>query len=247
MHLRLLYSAYVGDAQAIYEMNEDGSGRRQLTANQADFVDRQMSVTADNRYIVFQSNRSGVFQIWRANRDGTDLRQLTNGGQSIRPNISPDGKWVVYVSEDSGGARLWRMSIDGGQVTQLTRNQSSSPQISPDGKRIAYLETSESAPALHLAIIPFSGGEPELTFALPQRPSPTLARKMCWSPDGKALIYKGSVVGLWRQPLDQKTPQLIKGFEDVQTVQLSWSFNGKNLAYSRAANMQEIVLLQNSK
>src|SRR6185295_80807 len=63
----LLYTAYVADALVIWEMNADGSNRRQLTSNVSDHVDRQVSVTADNRYIIFQSNRSGIFQIWRAN------------------------------------------------------------------------------------------------------------------------------------------------------------------------------------
>ncbi len=54
---------------------------------------------------------------------------------------------------------------------------------------------------------------------------------MRWTPDGGALIYKDSLQGLWRQRLDDEKPQLVKGFENVLAGPLTWSFNGKNLAY----------------
>jgi Tol biopolymer transport system component/DNA-binding winged helix-turn-helix (wHTH) protein len=238
----LLYTAYVGDAQVIWEVSGDGGNRRQLTNNLSGFVDRQMSVTLDNRYIVFQSNRSGSLQIWRANRDGSDLRQLTTKGNNFQPSLSPDSRWIVYVSESEGTSTLWSMSIDGGEMTELTHNRSSNPQISPDGKHIAYLTSPKS-----LAIIPFGGGKAEKTFPLPERPGPNLAKRMCWTPDGKALIYRDTMQGLWRQRLDEEKPQLIKGSEDIQSTQIVWSFNGKGVAYTRVANMQEILLLQSAK
>jgi Tol biopolymer transport system component/DNA-binding winged helix-turn-helix (wHTH) protein len=238
----LLYSAYVGDAQAIWEMDSDGNNRRRLTANTADFVDRQMSVTADNRFIVFQSNRSGSFEIWRANRDGSGLKQLTSGANNSQPAVSPDGKWILYVSDRQGMSTLWRVSVDGEDPVQITHNNSVQGQISPDGKRIAYLENEDST--LRLVIIPFAGGQPERTFLL--RPTANLNRRMRWAPDGKAIIYRQNQ-DLWRQRLDQDKPELIKGFEDVQIYQLAWSLDGKTLAYTRGAQMQEIMLLQNAK
>jgi Tol biopolymer transport system component len=74
-----------------------------------------------------------------------------------------------------------------------------------------------------------------------------LARKIRWTPDSKAIIYKGSGTGMWRQSLDQSKPESIKGFDDVQVYQLSWSFDGKMLAYTRGVNEQEILLLQHSR
>jgi Tol biopolymer transport system component/DNA-binding winged helix-turn-helix (wHTH) protein len=239
----LLYVAYVGESQSIWDMNGDGSDRKQLTTNIGEFVDRQISVTADNRYIVFQSNRTGRFQLWRANRDGGGLTQLTSDSTNFQASLSPDGRWIVYVSESSEGPTLWRISIDGGQATRLTNSRASNPQISPDGKWIAYLESSASAPT-HLAIIPFGGGEPKKTFALPERPGPNLAKRMCWTPDGRALVYRDTMEGLWRQSLSEQKPQFIKESENVEFKQIAWSNNGKNLAYTEGANLQEIILLQ---
>lgn len=35
-----------------------------------------------------------------------------------------------------------------------------------------------------------------------------------WTPDGRAIIYKDVVEGLWRQELDGAKPQKLPGFED---------------------------------
>ena len=239
----LLYTAYVGDAMSIWEMHSEGGNRRQLTNNVSDLVDQQMSVTADNRFMVFQSNRSGSMQIWRANRDGSNLRQLTTAGTNTQPSPSPDSNWIIYVSDSSGESTLWRMSIDGGEITQITHERSWNPHVSADGKYIAYLVSSP----LRLAVIPFTGDKPEKTFSLPERPGPNLARRMCWTPDGKAILYRDTMEGFWRQRLDQEKPEFVAGSDGTTTGQLTWSFNGEGLAYTRKSDMQQILLLQNAR
>jgi TolB protein len=43
----------------------------------------------DGRHLVFQSTRTGTWQIWTMLADGTDARQLTREGQNESPNWSP--------------------------------------------------------------------------------------------------------------------------------------------------------------
>jgi len=74
-----------------------------------------------------------------------------------------------------------------------------------------------------------------------------LAKHLQWTPDGKAILYKGSGFGLWRQRLDRDSPEQVKAFEDSNVFQFSWSFDGKNLAYTRGTSIQDILLLQNNK
>jgi Tol biopolymer transport system component len=68
-------------------MQRDGSDQRQLTVDAA--MDVSPRVTPDNRYIVFISNRSGAFQVWRMNIDGSNQIQLTKGGPKNYLAISP--------------------------------------------------------------------------------------------------------------------------------------------------------------
>ena len=60
----------------IWEMGADGSGQVQLTAG----AGRNYAPVAspDGRYVLFHSNRSGAWQIWRMNRDGSNPRQATH-------------------------------------------------------------------------------------------------------------------------------------------------------------------------
>jgi Tol biopolymer transport system component len=243
---RLLYSAYVGDSESILEINSDGGNLRQLTSNVGEAVDRQMVTTADGRYIVFQSTRSGSLQLWRANADGTNLKQLTSSGSNSQPSISPDGQWIVYTSEQSGKSSLCRVSIDGGQSIQVLDQRVHYPQISPDGKSIAYFESLSSSLRIVVIpfIVPFKSGEVSHSFSLPTM---ALARRLHWTADGKAIIYRDSPNGLWRQPLDGGEREPIKGLETVPVYNFALSFDGKSLAYTRGVDMREIVLLRNPK
>jgi WD40 repeat protein len=140
---------------AIWTMGADGSYQKQLAS--AGHRDLHLSTTADGRYMIFCSNRSGTFEIWRAHPDGSDLKQLTSNGNNSEPNVSPDGRWVVYMSARDGVRTLWRVGIEGGEPVRLTEQPVSWPRISTDGKFIACgFDVGPSQ--IQLAIIPFAGG-----------------------------------------------------------------------------------------
>src|SRR5436190_2831951 len=136
---RLLYVASVGDSHTIWEMSGEGNEHRQVIPHHANAVDSQMRVTADGRYMVFQSDRSGSSEIWRANIDGSELKQLTEGGSNSEPSLSPDGSWVIYTSERAGKPTLWRVPSAGGKANQISERPASFPQVSPHGKHIVCI------------------------------------------------------------------------------------------------------------
>jgi tricorn protease-like protein len=70
---------------------------------------------------------------------------------------------------------------------------------------------------------------------------------MRWTPDGKAIIYRDADQGLLRQSLDEGTPRVVKGFEEMPLRNFAWSFDGKALAYASGWTTQEIILIENFK
>ncbi|MCK4459357.1 MAG: PD40 domain-containing protein, partial [Methanosarcinales archaeon] len=69
--------------------------------------------------IVFASNRSGNFDIWIMNMDGTGLIQLTDS-PSNETHPAVVYSTIVYVSDESGNYDLWAMNLDGSNKQQLT-------------------------------------------------------------------------------------------------------------------------------
>jgi TolB protein len=242
---RLLYTAYVGGSEVIWSINGDGSDLRQLTPNRENVSDSNLSVTADNRYVVFQSNRSGEMEVWRVNTDGSDLRQLTTSANNSQPSLLPDGQWIIYLSGRDGKSRLWRMKIDGTDASELSDRAGSWPQVSPDGKYIAYLG-STGEQGTRLVIMPSYGGALVKSFTVPET-ALRAGRMMRWAPDSKSIFYRDGIQGLWQQDLDKESPQRIKGFDEVIIRSLAWSHDGANLAYASGPTTQEIILIENFK
>jgi Tol biopolymer transport system component len=105
--------------------------------------------------ILFVSDKSGTWQLWSMNEDGSNVRQLTHD-----PNFpisdarwSPDGLKIVFRSRDDRllsprdrGVALYVMNADGTGRYKLTNPPleafhypvDTGPVWSPDGKRIAF-------------------------------------------------------------------------------------------------------------
>jgi Tol biopolymer transport system component/DNA-binding winged helix-turn-helix (wHTH) protein len=240
---KIVFTAKTTDGRTIWEIDANGGNQRQLTPPQKDVEDRQINVTADNRFLVFDSNRSGSAEIWRANRDGSDLRALTNGGGNIQPAVSPDGLWVVYIALRDGKYGLRRVSIDGGEPIPITTEESAWPAISPDGRFIAIARVSSNENSSRVInVIPFEGGATVKTFEVPF--NAVLYNRLRWSPDGKAIIYKDNFQGLWRQWLSKGEPEAVSCPEDMRIYHFAYSADG-NLVYSGGVPMREIVILEN--
>ena len=77
------------------------------------------------------------FDIFTANPDGADLKQLTKEpGYDAEAVISSDGKKIVFTSIRNGDLDIYIMDADGSNVKQLTHElgYDGGPTFSPDGK-----------------------------------------------------------------------------------------------------------------
>ena len=84
------------------------------------------SLHTSGRRLVWSSNRSGNFEIWIADADGSAPRQVTHDGFAAEnPTITFDGRWIVYGSTHSKTAGIWKIHTDGTEATSLIQSPSS--------------------------------------------------------------------------------------------------------------------------
>ncbi len=130
----------------VYVMRLDGTGLRKLTDDPA--KDRRPVWSPDGRQLAFYSNRSGRYEAWTVDRDGSNLRQRTETAGSssvIFPTWSPDGRTFALgvdrliqrfplEEEPVPLARAETVPVDPGEATNLTP-----VSWSPDGRWLALV------------------------------------------------------------------------------------------------------------
>jgi len=119
---RILFEQEDNDSISI--MNPDGSGFHQLTNPGHVYYDEYPSASADSKTIVFaryKADESTGEDIWTANIDGTNLKQLTTDGRSWDPMFVND-KIVFLSTRDGNTSDVYSMSKDGSNAKRLTND-----------------------------------------------------------------------------------------------------------------------------
>ena len=100
-------------------------------------------ISRDGKWLVFDSNRDGVQQIFRTPLAGGAVQPLTSDSNpKFKPSISPDGTEVVYHAIIHGLRRVFVVGIDGGKPTQLSSGGEADERNggwSPDGRHVAWV------------------------------------------------------------------------------------------------------------
>ncbi|HEY2383407.1 MAG TPA: protein kinase [Terriglobia bacterium] len=130
----------LGKKMDIYVAGIDGTGERQLTDDE--FQDRIPRWAPGGKQIAFYSNRTGHFQIWSINADGSGLRQLSDDGSSgvLRAVWAPDGNHLAARHEDG---TTFILSLLSGESMRSIPSPPNASEIfdvwnwSPDGNWLA--------------------------------------------------------------------------------------------------------------
>ncbi len=91
--------------------------------------------------ILFQSNRTGNWQLYSIDKNGQNLKRITNDSfNNNYVDVSPGGDKVAFVSDRDGNQEIYIMNIDGSAMKRLTQNAGRDihPYFSPDSKKILF-------------------------------------------------------------------------------------------------------------
>jgi eukaryotic-like serine/threonine-protein kinase len=94
-----------GKQEDIFVSQADGAGLQQLTDDS--FKDRSAKWSPDGQRIAFYSDRTGTYEIWTINRDGSNLQQLTRSPGAHYPVWSPDGLRMAFSTHSPNGAFIF--------------------------------------------------------------------------------------------------------------------------------------------
>jgi Tol biopolymer transport system component len=101
-------------------MDADGSDILQVT-NLPDMGGRS-SWSPDGQRLVFYAGPIGDRDIYTIRVDGTDLVQVTNGGDNLGPTWSPDGDWIAFTSFRDGNNEIYVVRPNGDSPVNLTNS-----------------------------------------------------------------------------------------------------------------------------
>ena len=143
---RLVYAVYTGESTDIWRAEVSGRKRpgtvEKLIASTRGELNPQYS--PDGSRVTFSSDRSGKFEIWVCNGDGSNPVQLTSlDASSGTPRWFPDGRRIVFDSQKEGQAEIYVIDTDTRVPRRLTSDPSDEavPSVSHDGKWIYFSST----------------------------------------------------------------------------------------------------------
>ena len=214
-------------ASGIWTTAPNSQAQQVLKTNLPDTV-----TWAPDGKIVYASRTGENWDIWIANQDGSDSKQLTaDAFLDQQPSVCSNGQYIVFQSNRSRSRNIWRMNIDGSNQKQLTdgNHVDASPVCSPDGRSVVFMSGRSGMWAIWKVGI--DGGTP---VQLTQRPSelPII------SPDGKLIAYFYTDEKANNQPKLSIIPfeggapvKTVELARTVQPVAFAWMPDGGSIAY----------------
>jgi Tol biopolymer transport system component len=194
----------------------------------------------DGARIAWVSNRSGSYQIWTMNADGSDKIQITREPATHGwPRWSPDSTRLVYWRHDAaaGSHSIVTASANGNDVKTITTSDDylDKPAWHPNGRDIAYAAVTDGNWDIWVADV-----ESDRINHYRITQEPDMETTPLWSPDGSAICFKVAPSGEY-----SLTIQRIVSFEggyaspafhqwrSTQAIQMyDWSPDGSKIAYT---------------
>jgi eukaryotic-like serine/threonine-protein kinase len=201
------------------------------------------AVSADNKTIVFVSNRDGQTGVWRMNVDGSEPKLLAHLPRPSWLSVTPDGQHVICASVGDAEPAVWRVPMNGGQPTMIAPGIDR-PAVSPDGRFLAGINVASSAGQLALVMMPLDGsGPPRVLGAI----APATANGLVeWTADGEGILYSTvERANVWLQRVSGGPPINLTNLTELAIVRGRRAADGKSLIVSRGVAQTDAYLVSN--
>lgn len=176
---RLYYTTYkFGNADIVW--HDLGTGERKIFAR---YTGSNISpaVAPDGRHVAMILSKGGSPDLYVADPDGGNLRQLTRTREDeSSPCWSADSRTICYATKMGGRRVLAAIPASGGTPRRLPTSgvaNPSEPDWSPDGKWIAFTSQMRN---FEICVVPASGGEVKLYVS---------GEDPVWAPNSRTLIF----------------------------------------------------------
>ena len=239
---RIIFDSVDNNRAHLWIMNSDGANKRQISPENIE--DYRPAVSPDGRFLIFLSNRSGAWQVWRSNLDGSEPRQLTLGKST--PHLAKfafGGEKIIVECFFNNQWRLAQTSIEGGELTPITDVEPGVWGVSPDGKTIAYSFFDSAQNRQRVAVYPLEDKSQIAYLEIAPRDF------LVFTTDGKALLTKppptvsDSISSIYSYPIDGGNPKKIVSNPPENFYSLDLSPDGNRLAWVQGKLDSNVVLL----
>lgn len=203
----IAFRRYFGSAHtwgAVFTINADGTGERQVTHPAKGTVDDQPDWAPNGSLIAFERcPKKGSCRLYTVKPDGSGLKKVfpacsqgaTCGGDGPAA-FAPDSHHLVFGRFDSGYGccAIVVSDVQGKNLRIVTKGEKpytvGEPQLSPNGQRVAFIEATQPADhprAIFVVNTDGSGLHRVTPWSLNGGDAPD------WSPDGKWILFRSKV------------------------------------------------------
>ena len=179
--------------------------------------------------VAYISTQSGAHELWVADRDGSNARQLTRIGRGMvkMPRWSPDGGRIAYVARGEGAIDVHVIDVVSGVATALTASDAAetAPAWSHDGTRVWFgVSDAEGRWSVWSVDAMSQGAEPRLEVR------DAVAAQV--SADGESVYFtRADQPGLWRRTSqDAATAARVIGDVPIGST-LTWHVTSRGIYF----------------